>query len=275
MQGDFSFYAELTVLIPRKSRLTQGWRSGMIGLSKKVESPSPKGEFPMDMKKRENVYWVIIVLLLIAIICSIVTGVSAKDTAPAPTQPTLAQEEAPSGPKVVAVETLVEVEKEITAATIQDGLRDMGTLITGEYYFTEVISYSSVKKLWGIALPVTESGYLASYDGVVTAGIDFSQIRVEKNEEARTIQIHLPKATIQNVDIDPESFTLHSEKTGLANPLSIMDFNSGLVELERSAQQKAISRGLLGKADANAQSVIRNFVTSLVGADRYTVNITL
>lgn len=229
----------------------------------------------MNMKKRENIYWIIIALLLIAIICSIVTGVSAKDTAPAPTQPPVIREDTATGPKVVSVETVVEVEKEITAATIQDGLRDMGTLITGEYYFTEVISYSSVKKLWGIALPVTESGYLASYDGVVTAGIDFSQIRVEKNEEARTIQVHLPKAAIQNVDIDPESFTLHSEKTGLANPLSIMDFNSGLVELERSAQQKAISRGLLEKADANAQSVIRNFVTSLVGADRYTVNITL
>ena len=63
------------------------------------------------------------------------------------------------------VEKIITVEKEITADTVQESLRDAGILITEEYYFTEVVNYSSIKKLWKLDLGITESSYLAGYDG--------------------------------------------------------------------------------------------------------------
>ena len=123
------------------------------------------------------------------------------------------------------VEKIVTVEKEITADVIQDGLNDVGVLVTEEYYFTEVVGFSSIKKLFKkLELGITESSYLASYDGVVTAGIDFTKITVSKDSELHTVEVRLPKAEILNVDIDPESFELYSEKTGLGNPISAEDF---------------------------------------------------
>lgn len=226
----------------------------------------------MQIVKQDKAYWVLIALFVAAILCSFIFGVSAKDEEPAAQAlPAAETRPASTGPKVVSVEKLVEVEKEITAEMVQEGLRDMGFLISGEYYFTEVVSYTSVKKLWNIELPFTESGYLVSYDGVVTAGVDFSRIRVEKDDEKLTLKIILPKAEIKNIDIDTESFQLHHEKTGFGNSLKVEDYNSGLVTLERTARSKAIQRDLPGMANKNARNVIRNFVSNLVDTTTYTL----
>ena len=130
------------------------------------------------------------------------------------------------------VEKIVTVEKEITADVIQDGLNDVGVLVTEEYYFT-----------------------------------------VSKDSELHTVEVRLPKAEILNVDIDPESFELYSEKTGLGNPISAEDFNSSLVELENTASEKAIERGILDRADQNAKTVVRNFIAGLINTSEYTVRI--
>ena len=60
----------------------------------------------------------------------------------------------------------------------------MGFLISQEYYFTEVVEYSSIKTLMRFNIPFTQSGYLISYDGIVEAGIDMTQAKVEKAADA-------------------------------------------------------------------------------------------
>lgn len=172
------------------------------------------------------------------------------------------------------VEKIITVEKEVSAEVIQDGLNDIGVLVTEEYYFTEVVSFSSIKKLFKkLELGITESSFLASYDGIVTAGIDFSGISVTKDDAKHTVEIRLPKAEILNVDIDPESFELYSEKSGLGNPLSAADFNSSLIDLENTAADKAMERGILDRAEKNAKTVIETFVSGLVDSSEYHVRI--
>ena len=164
--------------------------------------------------------------------------------------------------------------KEITAATIQDGLRDMGVLVTEEYYFTQVISYSSNLKLFNfLELGVTESRYLVSYDGVVTAGIDFAAVQVEKDPDRQIVTVTLPKASILNVDIDTESFELYTEKEGWGNPISVADYNQSLVELEKNASERATQRGVLDRAEENAVRVVDNFVKSLMDNAGYVIQI--
>lgn len=169
------------------------------------------------------------------------------------------------------VEKLVTVEKEITAEILRDGLRDVGLMITDEYYYTEVVSYSSTKKLWKFDLPLTESSYLIGYDGVVSAGVDFTKAGVRKDEGAKRITVALPKAEIRYNDIDMESFTLYGEKQGVGNRVSVADFNESLVELKRNAEEKAVERGVLTRADENAQRIVRNFVGSLIDLEEYTL----
>ena len=217
------------------------------------------------------VLWVLIGLVLLAIILVLCMGIpyaragSAADSVPP------APERSEPTPRVKTVERIVEVEREVTAEVIRDGLNDMGLLTTEEYYFTELVSFSSIKTLFRLELPITKSAFLASYDGVIAAGIDFSKITVEKDEAAREIVVRIPLPEILSVDIDPESFALYSEKEGLGNPISITDYNNALIELESSAAQKAIDRGVLERAAENAQALIKTFILSLVDAGDYTL----
>lgn len=225
------------------------------------------------MNKKSIIELALVVLVVLAVAAMVI--LHARNTAPAPLpvvtpQPT---------PRVIVeerevekiVEKIVETEKEITVEEINSGLQAMGRLITGKYFFSDVIQFSSSKKLfqrWEIGL--TKSHYLAGYDGIVTAGVDFGRIRVEKDEQAQQIRVTLPPAEIFSVDIDMESFRLFSEKSGLGNPISLEDMNTSLVTLEHKARERAEELGLPETAAQNAQELIRSFILQLM-EDGYTL----
>lgn len=232
----------------------------------------------MHKLNKEKLYLILIVLVVAAIVCVLAVGLAGRNESkklsvpPKATEP-IVRVEVKEVEKMVEVEKLVEVEKAITSEMIQDGLNDIGLLITDEYYFTEVVRFSSVLKapIFHTDLKMTESSFLVSYDGVVTAGIDFGDIVVKKDDAAQTVSVKLPHATIRNVDIDPESFEKYSEKASMFNPLSIEDFNNSLIELETNAREKALEKGILKRADENAKSVVSNFIRSLVDTSVYSV----
>lgn len=214
-----------------------------------------------------RVYLILTIVLILAMCTSVILWLCSEGKEP-PVQP----EELITVPDetvvIREVEKLVEVEKVITAQIIEDGLRDMGKLVTAEYFFTEVISYSDQKKLFGkINLPFTKSSYLASYDGTVWAGIDFSDISVKKDDTGKNITVTLHHAEIQSVNVDKDSLTTYSEKEGLGNPTTLADYNTSLTELENTAKKKAKSRGLLDSADENAKLLIEKFIIGLIGAE--------
>ena len=223
-----------------------------------------------EKKKTRLLVGLIALIALSIVVLIIVHAVRGGRDEPAP----LTVTPRPS-PEIVVrekeVEKIVTVEKEIDSAILTDGVREVGVLVTEEYYFTEVVSFSSIKKLWKLDLNITESSYLASYDGVVRAGVDLSKASVEKDDERSVITVTLPAASIQGVDIDPESFQLYSEKAGLGNHISAADFNSSLIELETTAREKAVDRGLLDRAEENAHTLIRNLIGALVDLDEYTL----
>ncbi len=218
---------------------------------------------------KKKIYIILIIALCLALAVFLIWYNSSRTAPEVPAQVT-------PRPVQTSADTgkfgLFQVESSISAEIIQEQLRDVGFLITEEYYFTEVVNYSSVKKLWNIELGITESAFLASYDGVVTAGIDFSSIQVEKSEDKKQITVTMPEAVVQNIDIDPESLQIYSEKTGLNNPISVDDYNASLLTLEEQAKEKALARGLLERANTNAEQLIRQFIGGLIDIGEYTIH---
>ena len=228
------------------------------------------GGFDMLKTRKERAYLIAILAVLAAIIGVIIFGLhlrrsAAKEAAAAATpRPTAEQKQGFS---------LVKEEETVVLETVQDGLKAMGELVTEEYSFTEVITYSNLKKFLGIDLPWTETSYIASYDGVIRAGIDFAAVKVasEQLDDGVHLTVTLPKSKIQSTEIDPDSFILYSEKTGLGNPLSASDFNQSLTELEHDAQKNAVDKGVLTRADEQAKLLIERFIQSILVEDSYTL----
>ncbi len=160
----------------------------------------------------------------------------------------------------------------VNVETIQDGLQDMGTLITQEYFFTQVEQYTKEKKV--LSVFNTSSGFTYSYDGTVTAGIEFGEIEVSSDEDAKMIMIELPHSTIQTVNIDTKTFKVYSEKDSLWNPLKLEDYNISIGEFEEEAKDRAIKNGIIEKSDEQAKTLITNFIKNFPNVSDYGIEIT-
>lgn len=172
------------------------------------------------------------------------------------------------------VEVPVETKTVITGEIMQEKLRDIGELVTEEYTYTEVGTYDSSKSVqlfgYGVDIPLTQSKFIYSYDGTIKAGIDFTRITVEKNEETRQVTVTLPKAVILSSELDEDSFELYDERNNIFNPFSVSDVNATNRTLKTSAEQKAVAKGLLTRADANAKALVLGFLKSTYDLDGYT-----
>lgn len=173
------------------------------------------------------------------------------------------------------VTTIKEKEKKdkvlvsVSSETIREGLAGMGVLITQEYYFTQVESYTKDKTLFKV-IPLS-SGFMYSYDGAVMAGVDFGKIQIDTDEDRKIVRVRMPDSEIQAVTIDKNTFQIYSEKDSLWNPIKLEDYNISLVEFEDAARQKALESGILEKSDEQAENLVRGFISSLPTASGYTI----
>lgn len=154
--------------------------------------------------------------------------------------------------------------------TIQDGLANMGVLVTQEYYFTQVEKYTKEKTF--LKFIISSSEFMYSYDGAVMAGVDFEKIKIKTDEDRKIITVDMPDSEIQAVTIDKDTFKIYSEKDSLWNPLKLEDYNISLVEFEDAAKEKAIASGILGRTDEQALNLVREFISSLPNTGEYTIS---
>ena len=200
-------------------------------------------------KKNKN--YLYIAVILVAVIAMLVADIAATE----------------STVKKSPAKVIVTVNTE----TIREGIANMGTLITQEYYFTQVEKYTKEKTI--MKFITSSSEFLYSYDGAVTAGVDFEKIAISKDDDAKTITIDIPDSEIFSVNIDKDTFKIYSEKDSLWNPLKLEDYNTSLAKFEAAAKEKALANGILEKSDAQAKTIIENFVNSLPEASKYQIEI--
>lgn len=165
----------------------------------------------------------------------------------------------------------------ITGETIRSGLNDIGELATEEYYFTRVETYDSAKsaQLFNISfdIPLTRTKFIYSYDGVIKAGIDFTKIEVEKDDLKRLITVTLPKPYILSTEIDFDSFELYDEQQSIFNPVSVKDVNDTNRAMVQTAEKDALAKGLLDRAEKNAETLIKNFLRGGYDVREYAIRI--
>ncbi len=220
-----------------------------------------RGMNMIDLKKPANIIYLSVIAIALIASLVLIIGYNADKKDAARQDATIVSEE--PGPKEPKVLVTVNVE------TIEDGLKNMGTLITQEYYFTQVETYTKEMKVLNI-IP-SSSGFTYSYDGTVTAGIDFEGITMEKDDETKTITVTVPASQIQSVNVDTSTFKVYSEKDSLWNPMKITDYNVSLSEFENAAKEKALKSGILQKSDEQAKTLISNFIGNFPSASGYTI----
>jgi len=219
----------------------------------------------MDKRQRKMLIYILINAVLL--ITVIVFGAKLINGTEKETAPFSADKKVSTTEKLYANET-VKAEVTINTQIIEDGLREMGTLITQEYYFTQLEEYTNTEKFW---IFDSTASFTYSYDGVVAAGIDCSKITVVKDDEKKVVTIKIPKAAITSVTIDNDSFKKYEEKNGLWNKVTTDKFNDSMAEFKKKAEENALNRGIIKNADESAEKMILSFAKSLSVTEDYSI----
>lgn len=164
-----------------------------------------------------------------------------------------------------------EGEQKITSTGIGGTFSEIAELSVEEYNFTNVGQFDEEGlKFFGIGVPFTGKSFLITYDGVVKAGIpDLSRIDIDIDDAAQTITLTSPKVEVTNAEIDPNSITVYDQSMNPFNQFEVEDLSSFLTIERDNAQQKAIDRGLLERAEARSETLLEAHVSALLeGSDK-------
>ncbi len=149
---------------------------------------------------------------------------------------------------------------EIDLAVIDAELKEIGELATMEYMYTNAARFTDSKQIKNWNIPFTQKSFIVKWNGEIKAGVDVDGIRTKVNKIEKVLAVCIPEAKILSHDPDEENTELLDEKSGLFNPISVKDkikFDATMVE---EMEQRAIERGLLEKAQENAEAVILNIL---------------
>ena len=156
--------------------------------------------------------------------------------------------------------------------TTKIGFENIGELATQSAYCTEINVTDSSRKMFGAIIPFTQSKYTYSYNVVIKAGFDFSEI--EWTVKDTTIEVKLPESKILSSEIDMNSFKIYQEAESIFNQITMTENNEALKDLQRTAEENAVANGLLKNARSNAETILTSFFGNVYDLKVYKISFT-
>lgn len=155
---------------------------------------------------------------------------------------------------------------EISAIALQNKISAMSELAVVTYTYTELGQYESSKEFYGVKMPFTTNRFLLTYDGVIKAGIDMTEVKVDVDQGVKTVTVTLPQAEILSHEIDEDSVKIYDEKTSIFNAFTIEDYTSFYADQKKTVEKKARDKGLLTEAQTQAENAVRQLLDPVLTA---------
>ena len=155
---------------------------------------------------------------------------------------------------------------EISAIVLQNKISAMSELAVVTYTYTELGQYERSKEFYGVKMPFTTNRFLLTYDGVIKAGIDMTEVKVDVDQGVKTVTVTLPQAEILSHEIDEDSVKIYDEKTSIFNAFTIEDYTSFYADQKKTVEKKARDKGLLTEAQTQAENAVRQLLDPVLTA---------
>ena len=140
-------------------------------------------------------------------------------------------------------------------------IESLGRLITAEYVYRDVIYVGQQTRFLGI--PTGQADLLFSVEIRVVAGLDLLRraAQVERTPDG-TIFVTLPAAEILTVDADESTIEQYFARARLAQ-LDWLTVGDNMRVVKDAVRDDAITRGIVERAQRNAESLVRGLLGSL------------
>lgn len=151
------------------------------------------------------------------------------------------------------VKTLITKSSELTAA---------------KYTFTGITKYQDE------GVPVlNQSNFVMVYEATARAGIDVEQVEVRVDDGSKTVFLTIPKATVQDVNVDTSSISYFDEGFAIANLDQKQDSNKAIDMAKEDALEEVSTSGVLEMADTQSEALIKGILQPAIPSD-YTFKVT-
>ena len=174
----------------------------------------------------------------------------------------------------ITLGVLIPIKLNSREVLVDFGFKDVGVLVTQEWYGRIVEVASKDRKLFGvISIPFTESKLIFSMDVEVLAGVNFEEIEYDiKNEnDKKEVVIKLPHAYVYKKYVVDNSFESYLDSKSWFTNINSTDQQSLRDRVTEEGAKKALELGILDKADANAKNIIINMIKSNETTKNYEV----
>ncbi len=173
----------------------------------------------------------------------------------------------------IGAEFAKEPDPVITAELIGQQLTSAQELVSVDYRYTNMGKYENRLDFYGWPVPFTSKSFIVSYDGIIKAGVDLSQVRVNVNETVKAVTVTLPESKIVSHEIPEDTIEVFDENDNLFNHITIDDYTGFAHDQKAAVEQKAIDNGLLTAASEQAREAVETLLRLLPGMDKYTLTV--
>ncbi|GEQ84514.1 hypothetical protein ULMS_00220 [Patiriisocius marinistellae] len=151
---------------------------------------------------------------------------------------------------------------------LMEKIRSVCKFITVEGDFSEIYHYENVQQKW-LNLLLGKKKALVLIEARAYVGYDLTQIKMQANEETKTIIINeFPKPQLLSIETD---FKYYDKKEGWANPFTAEDLTEINNEAKQHIVDKIPSSGLFDEASKQALDTI-NLISQLASTINWKVD---
>ena len=111
-------------------------------------------------------------------------------------------------------------------------------------------------------IPFTDKSYIIKYNGYIKAGVDLAKAVVKEVGET-SLELDVPSAAITDSVLDEKSMVILDQKNNIFNPLDLGDYQETLKKELNARELKAKKDGILERAQANADKLLRKLLEGL------------
>ncbi len=142
-----------------------------------------------------------------------------------------------------------------------------------EYPYTNTCDFKNRDSINGLDIPLTKKSFRISYDGLITAGIDTTQISISVDNDARTISVILPEASIKSHETFLDSIQISEKKDNWFNPITPEDYTQICESQNELMEEKAILYGIFDDVYSDVETEIETFLMSdEIISEYYSIN---
>ncbi len=174
--------------------------------------------------------------------------------------------------KETVADEVVEEEFLLTITHLEEVLEPACDLITTKYYYTDADTYENHREVFGVKLPFATDKVVFTYSGVISIGVDLSEVVYQIDNKGKSIVVDLPEVGIISNEIDADSFEYPYVHDSIFNATQMSDYTALIGTLkEQKALEVSENAALQKEAIESAKQVLKQFLTVSDMTKEYTV----